>query len=151
MRKKLFLTSLALLISTVALAGEVVKRGAPLRKMASTPLTSILKNPKAFEGRTVLTRGRIDRSCKAKGCWMELSAVKGGPSMRITFRDYGFFVPLDAAGSKAKVAGKLQVKKLSKAEADHLEEDGGKVVRSKDGSATEISFVADGVELSSSK
>lgn len=151
MRKSIISTFLALLISTVALAGEVVKRGAPLRKMTATPLTSILKNPKSFEGKSVLTRGLIERSCKAKGCWMELSAVKGGPSMRITFRDYGFFVPLDAAGADARVAGKLKVRKLSKAEADHLEEDGGKVVRSKDGSATEISFVADGVELSGTK
>jgi len=151
MRKSLILTTLLPLIATLAVAGDVVKRGTALRDVPMTPLSSILETPKAFEGKPIVTEGRIARSCKAKGCWMELSAEKDGESMRVTFRDYGFFVPLDAAGADARVDGQVAVKKLSKAEADHLEDDGGKVVRSKDGSAIEISFVADGVELSKSK
>jgi hypothetical protein len=39
------------------------------------------------------------------------------------------------------------VKKLSKAEAEHLESEGAKLKRAEDGSAIEVSFVANGVEL----
>jgi hypothetical protein len=36
---------------------------------------------------------------------------------------------------------------LSEAEADHLEGEGAKIKRNEDGSAVEISFIANGVEL----
>lgn len=145
MRRTTALTCLTILLSLPAFAGETIRRGAPLRNETPTPLSSILRSPGEYEGKNVLTEGRIERSCRTKGCWMELSADEG--SMRVSFRDYAFFVPPDAAGADARVDGTVKVRKLTKAEADHLEEDGGKVVRQKDGTAVEISFIADGVEL----
>lgn len=61
-----------------------------------------------------------------------------------------FFVPLDSAGLKARVEGVMSVKTLSKEEVDHLvNEDGAKFDNiNKDGTVTEISFEATGVELS---
>ena len=63
-------------------------------------------------------------------------------------KDHAFFIPLQSAGSKAKAEGVFSVKTLSKAEVDHLIEDGGKFDdRNPDGSVTEISFEATGIEL----
>jgi hypothetical protein len=84
-----------------------------------------------------------------EGCWMELAPSKGASAVRIKMKDHAFFVPLDAAGLKAKVEGVMSVKTLSKAEVDHLmNEDGAKFDKiNADGTVTEISFEATGVEL----
>jgi hypothetical protein len=78
---------------------------------------------------------------------MQLAPAEGGDGVRVTFKDYGFFIPLDAKGMKARAEGVAVVKTLSKAEADHLEGEGAKIKRNEDGSAVEISFIANGVEL----
>ena len=53
------------------------------------------------------------KACEKKGCWMELAADAKGPGVRVTFKDYGFFVPLDSAGRTAKVEGVVKVAELS--------------------------------------
>jgi hypothetical protein len=45
----------------------------------------------------------------------------------------------------------VQVRKLEAAEVDHLLEEGALIRRDEDGTATEISFVASGVELTRKK
>lgn len=78
---------------------------------------------------------------------MELTENKDERGIRVTFKDYGFFVPLDSKGMKARAEGVVEVKNLSKDEVDHLESEGAKISRRDDGTAYEISFVASGVEL----
>ncbi len=80
---------------------------------------------------------------------MELPPTENAKSVRVKFKDHAFFIPLDAAGMKAKAEGMISVKTLSKAEVDHLiNEDGAKFEnRNADGTVTEISFEATGVEL----
>lgn len=141
------LTILAASLFALTLSAEVVRRGDAVRAVEATPLAEILADPAKFDGATVVTSGVVSRACKKKGCWMELSPEKSERAMRVTFKDYGFFVPLDSQGSAARVDGIVKVKKLSKAEADHFEEDGGRIVRDEDGTAVEISFIANGVEL----
>ena len=82
---------------------------------------------------------------------MEIAASKDAKaaSCRVTFKDYGFFVPLDSKGATAKLAGKITVKTLPKSHVDHLQGEGGTVTGiQKDGSAREVTFVANGVQLS---
>lgn len=80
---------------------------------------------------------------------MELAPAAGKPGVRVTFKDYAFFVPLDSKGMKARAEGVATVKTLSKKDADHLEGEGAKLTRNADGTANEVSFVANGVELRS--
>jgi hypothetical protein len=65
----------------------------------------------------------------------------------VTFKDYGFFIPLDSKGMRARAEGVTVTKQLSKKEADHLEGEGAKLARNADGTASEVSFIANGVEL----
>lgn len=137
-----------MLVATTALAEEVVTRGAAIGKEAKAiPLASVLASPDAYTQQAVVVEGVIVANCTRKGCWMQLAAVEGEGSVRVTFKDYGFFIPLDAKGMKARAEGVAVVKTLSKAEADHLEPEGAKLARRDDGSAVEVSFVASGVEL----
>jgi len=84
-----------------------------------------------------------------EGCWMEIAPLKEAKSVRVTFKNHAFFIPLDAAGMHAKAEGVFTVKNLSKAEVKHLvNEDGAKFDNvNKDGTVTEIRFEATGVEL----
>lgn len=147
--KKLALALVLLLAATLAFAGEVVTRGAAIPKDAkSVSLATVLENPETYTKEPVVVEGVIAAACTRKGCWMQLAPdAEAKAGVRVTFKDYGFFIPLDAKGMKARAEGVAVVKTLSKAEADHLEEEGAKLTRKADGSALEVSFVANGVEL----
>jgi hypothetical protein len=47
----------------------------------------------------------ITSACQKKGCWMTLNA--GGEEVRVSFKDYDFFVPLDSEGHQTTVNGTL--------------------------------------------
>ncbi len=145
--KKLIL--LLTLIATSAFADEVIKRGEVISADAkSVPLATVLENPSEYVKTPVVVEGVIAKACTKKGCWMELVPEAGKPGVRVTFKDYGFFVPLDSKGLKARAEGVASVKTLSKERVDHLESEGAaKFTRNADGSADEVSFVAKGVEL----
>ena len=48
--------------------------------------------------------GKINEVCKKKGCWMSMS-IGSEDEMMVRFKDYGFFVPLNADGRMATVEG----------------------------------------------
>ena len=115
-----------------------------------TPLPEVLKAPDTFQGKTVTVDGRVRRACNRKGCWMELAEgmSPSRPGCRVTFKDYGFFVPLDAAGAQARVQGNVTLRKVPAARVEHLEQEGAQFPKKEaDGSAYEVSLVATGVEL----
>ncbi|HXH70088.1 MAG TPA: DUF4920 domain-containing protein [Pyrinomonadaceae bacterium] len=130
-------------------ANGVLKRGDLVGKAKAVSLAKVLKKPGDYVGKTVLIKGVIVRSCKMEGCWMELAPTVNAKSVRITFKNHAFFIPLDSARMQAKAEGVFSVKTLRKAEVDHLvNEDGAKFDNvNKDGTVTEVSFEATGVEL----
>ena len=120
--------------------------GAAIQPGPSVPLASLLSNPSAFAAQTVTTEGQVQRACSRKGCWMEIGS--GDDACRVTFKDYGFFVPTDSAGAFAKIQGRLDTREVEKAAVDHLEAEGARFRNKKpDGSATEVRLVASAVEL----
>ena len=139
-------TALLLVLATTAFAGETITRGEVIARDAkAVPLAEVLAKPEAYTKNAVVVEGTVTTACERKGCWMQLG--DGEQNVRVTFKDYAFFVPLDSKGMKARAEGVTTVKKLSKADADHLEEEGAKLKRNADGTANEVSFVASGVEL----
>lgn len=135
-------------------SGETIKRGSALTGTAKkASLEKVFKEPAKFDGQTVAVSGVIVRSCKKEGCWMEMAEKEGGRSVRVTFGDHAFFIPLNAAGLKVKAEGVFKTKTLSKEHVDHLiNDDGAKFDnRNPDGTVTEISFDATGVELTKAK
>lgn len=131
-------------------AGEKITRGDAL--VAGTKKVSVekvLKSPDKYADKTVAVKGVIVRSCKMEGCWMEMADKVGGKSVRVTFGDHKFFIPLNAAGMSVKAQGVFKTKVLPKDHVDHLiKDDGAKFDnRNADGTVTEVSFDATGVEL----
>lgn len=69
--------------------------------------------------------GKVEEVCQAKGCWMLID--KGnGTTMRVKFKDYGFFVPKNCAGKTAIMEGKAFFRTVSVDELKHYAEDAGK-------------------------
>ena len=67
----------------------------------------------------------IKEVCKKKGCWMSMDLGSGKESF-VRFKDYGFFVPLNADASPAIVSGKAYLDVVSVAQLKHYAKDGGK-------------------------
>ena len=116
--------------------------------MPGVALARLLEAPQRHEGKTVTVEGKVRKACQRKGCWMELAASEKALGVRVTFKDYGFFVPLDSAGRQAKVEGEVIVNELSEETAKHYESEGATVPRGADGKPREIQIVASAVELS---
>jgi hypothetical protein len=139
---------------TAALPSDsYLKRGAPIGKSKKVSLEKALKDPNKYVGKTVRVEGVIVRSCKMEGCWAELAPKKGSKSVRVNMKDHAFFIPLQSAGAMARAEGVFSVKTLSKVQADHMiEEDGAKFEnRNADGTVSEVSFIASGIELKQGK
>lgn len=124
--------------------------GEPIRDGGQTAvLSAVLDDPAAYADKTVTLTGEVRQACSVKGCWMELAPSVDGPAgARVTFKDYGFFVPVDAKGAHARVQGVVTVKTVDAGEVAHMESEGGTVPgKTNDGAAREVRIVATGVEL----
>ncbi len=95
--------------------------------------------------------GNIDGVCQVKGCWMNIvSDNKDAESMFVKFKDYGFFMPLDATGKKAVMRGKAYREVTSVDELRHYAEDEGQTaeeIAKITEPLEELKFLADGVVL----
>jgi len=97
--------------------------------------------------------GTVESVCKVKGCWMKI-VTEEGKSMRVTFKDYGFFVPKDITGRTVVFAGEAKRKTTPVADLQHYAKDAGKSqaeIQAINSPENEVVFVADGVILKSSK
>ena len=60
--------------------------------------------------------------CQKKGCWMNID-LGDDQSMRVTFKDYEFFVPKDAAGKLATIQGVATIDTTDVATLKHYASD----------------------------
>lgn len=131
-------------------AGESITRGDALAGgVKNVKVAKVLGSPEKYAGKTVAVKGVVVRSCKKEGCWMEMADKADGKSVRVTFGDHKFFIPLNSAGMKVRAQGVFKTKVLPKDHVDHLiNDDGAKFdKRNADGTVTEVSFEATGVVL----
>ena len=87
--------------------------------------------------------------CKKKGCWMTLDMPKD-KDIKVTFKDYGFFVPKDLNNQKVIVKGKGFLKEVSIDEQKHYAKDSGKTdkeIAAINSPKEEYRFIATGVAI----
>lgn len=101
-------------------------------------LTEVLTDDE--KSSTVVVNTSIAEVCEKKGCFF--IAQEGDYSARITFKDYGFFVPTDSEGKEVTIIGELSKKVLSEEKAKHYAEDAGKSSDNIEGEQIEYSIVA---------
>jgi hypothetical protein len=126
------------------------KHGGEVKAGDAQPIAQVIAAPDQFANKPVLVSGTVRAACARKGCWMELapSLDKSAPGCRVTFKDYGFFVPTDSQGATARVEGVAEVRTIPADEVAHLASEGASFKPAADGTAKELRIVATGVELS---
>ena len=92
--------------------------------------------------------GVITQTCAKKGCWMDVKMVEGD-TMKVFFKDYGFFVPKEGAEDLRTIMhGTAKMKTNSVDFLRHLAEDAGetndKIMQITEPSFV-LEFIADGV------
>lgn len=83
------------------------------------------KSLKKGDSIKVKFQSSIKEVCKKKGCWMQMDLGNDNQSF-VRFKDYGFFVPLNADNSEAVISGVAFVDVVSVDELRHYAKDGGK-------------------------
>lgn len=82
-------------------------------------LAALMKDTNAI---AVKLSGTVSAACQTKGCWMTLKNP-GGEELRVTFKDYAFFVPKDCAGKTAIVDGIARIETTSVADLKEYAKD----------------------------
>ncbi|MBC2845599.1 DUF4920 domain-containing protein [Winogradskyella flava] len=82
------------------------------------------KGLKAGDTVNAKMKAKIVEVCSKKGCWMTLD-MDGENQVMVKFKDYGFFMPLNAEGNVV-INGKAYVAETSVDELRHYAEDAGK-------------------------
>lgn len=67
-------------------------------------------------------KGEVKNVCLKKGCWMTIKNP-GGEEMRVTFKDYGFFMPMDCHDKTVTFKGKAYQDTTSVEMLKHYAED----------------------------
>jgi len=108
------------------------------------------KSLKSGDTVNIKFKSNIKAVCQKKGCWMAMELPDGKESF-VKFKDYAFFVPLNAADQEAIVSGKAFVSETSVAQLRHYAKDGGKSeaeIAKITEPEFEYKFMADGVLIS---
>jgi hypothetical protein len=105
------------------------------------------KSLKPTDTLEVKVLSKIVDVCQKKGCWMNIE-LGSDKSTFVKFKDYGFFVPKNAAESEVIIHGKAFVEVTSINDLKEYAKDAGKSKAAIDSIVapeTNYSFMADGV------
>ena len=104
---------------------EVFGASMPASKHAMT-LAELIENSQRHLGTEVVISTEIVKVCQKKGCFF--IARDGDAIARVTFLDYGFFIPTDAGGKMVTLAGTFNREILTQTQSEHLASDLGEPV-----------------------
>lgn len=94
-------------------------------------------------------KGDVTAVCQKKGCWMKMEKSDGN-AIRISFKDYGFFVPKNLTGEKVVMRGRAYYDTIPVKRRRHFARDEGKSedeVKSITDPKIQTAFKAEGVKI----
>ena len=145
---KLYTFIIALLFSvSLVNAQKAESFGAKIKADGAVDGTTFLKQIDGKDSLAIKITAPIVDVCQKKGCWMNVD-LGDGKQMMVRFKDYGFFVPLDAGGRTVVMEGVAFREVLSVDMLRHYAEDGGKSkeeIEKITEPETRLSFEASGV------
>lgn len=111
----------ALLISAMtasaSMAQSTKEYGKPLTLKEKTPISAILKNPRAYEGKRVQVEGTIVEVCEERGCWIRIASDKEFEAIRFKVQDGVITFPMEAKGKLALAEGVVAITNLTREQA----------------------------------
>lgn len=145
--KKVLIMTAFVLVSFFTQAQKFQSFGKKISAKEAKDATSLSAKAVGSKEMNLKVIGEVESVCPMAGCWMKVK-LANGETMRVTFKDYGFFVPKDIAGQKVIFEGVAKQKVVSVSDQKHYAEDAG-VSRAEidkiDSDKVELTFVAEGV------
>lgn len=155
MKKLILLLSLIVSYSTAFAqdTNEVIRLSEPVQEtekfeifgaeleygsLIPSKLSTLLQSDEVKDQVTLITT--VSEVCNKKGCFF--IAQDGDFTARVSFKDYGFFIPTDSKGKEVILVGDLSIETLSEEKAKHYAEDMGKDSDHIEGEQKEYSIVA---------
>lgn len=126
--------------------------GEPITAENAVQISSVVDEFVMEEQKNFKITGTLVNVCQSKGCWTTLS-TEDGRMVKMTFANYGFFLPTDAAGREIIAEGVGFKKVTSVDEQRHHLEDAGATAEEIDAvteEKVEYAFEATGVILKKS-
>lgn len=101
--------------------------GAPVTAKNAITYEQLIPKMATVDSMPAKVSGQVIAVCQKKGCWMTIqSAQAGRPEMRVTFKDYAFFMPKDLSGKRVVVDGFARVETTPVEVLRHFAQDAGK-------------------------
>lgn len=145
MQKLLFLLLITFALVSCKSQGE--SYGEKINSSGAVAVSEIPTMLASADSVDTKVEGKIAQCCQKKGCWMKMD-MGDGEELMVTFKDYGFFVPLESGGKTAIIEGRAKKRLVPVMELRHYAEDAGaskeeieKITEPEEG----YSFVATGV------
>lgn len=107
-------------------------------------LSEVMQKPNQYLGKPTVINTSIKKVCQKKGCFF-ISQVDDHV-VRISFKDYGFFIPTDSTNKDVQVMGELIQTQLTEQRAKHYREDLG-LSKDKLVAGDTYEFVATGIAI----
>lgn len=135
----------ALVLLSTAMLAHAEQYGAPIKGGSPVSLKAAIQQLDAKPKANVLVESKVDAVCVVKGCWMALTDSAG--DVRVTFKDYGFFVPSSVIGKTVLVEGTIEKVVMSLEDTKHYVKDAGGDPSTVTQPRTEYRIVANGVQV----
>lgn len=87
-------------------------------------LSAVMQAADDFVDTEVKISMKVDQVCQKKGCFF--IGQDGEHLVRVSFKDYEFFVPSNISGRLVTLYGVFEEREMTQKQADHLSEDVGK-------------------------
>ena len=127
---------------------NVKSYGSPITADGAISTAQLAEKMKESNELTAKVEGEVITSCAMKGCWMDMKMADGS-TMKVRFKDYGFFVPTKGLeGKHAVIEGVATREVVDVATLKHYAEDAGKSkeeIEKITEPRTDMMFLADGV------
>jgi hypothetical protein len=87
-----------------------------------TPIQTLLANPEAYVGKTLLVEGEVTGRCQGSGCWVSLDTGDPENPFYVKSPDHSFSFPASCEQKRVRVQGILAVlQHKSTAQEEHEE------------------------------
>jgi hypothetical protein len=127
---------------------EYSNYGEAITPEGAVEMQALLAQLEGQDSLAIKMTGAIEQTCSKMGCWMTVD-MGNGETMRVTFKDYGFFVPKEGMEGKEVVFEGVAKRKVTDVDMlKHFAEDAGKSQEEIDAITepkVELTFVANGV------
>jgi hypothetical protein len=132
---KFILPAFVTLFITTSLVAEPLRLSEPVATNATSEtfgivlntdlpmvsLSTLAEESKEYVGKSFQLETKISKVCQKKGCFF--IAQQNEHIIRVSFKDYSFFVPTDSSGKTVILAGQLIQKEMTQKQAEHFNAD----------------------------